>query len=218
MAKPVLIVGNKNYSSWSLRPYMALKQTDIAFDEKLIRFGEPAFGKAIRKISAAGQVPVLLHGKLTIWDSLAILEYIAETWPSKNLWPKNKAARAMARSICAEMHSGFRNLRNACPMNIRRPPKSIPLDEGVLKDLARIETIWRNCRKTYGKSGDFLFGKFSNADAMFAPVASRIKTFDLRVSKSSMDYVNAVLETKAYRAWQNAALKETWVFAEDEVD
>lgn len=218
MAKPVLFVGNKNYSSWSLRPYMALKQSGIAFDEKLIRFGEPAFGNAIRKVSAAGQVPVLQHGKLTIWDSLAILEYVAETWPSKNLWPKNRSARAMARSVCAEMHTGFGSLRNACPMNIRRPVKPIPMAEAVMKNLARIDSIWSVCRKNHGKGGDFLFGKFSNADAMFAPIASRINTFDLKISKANRAYVNAVLETKAYCAWKTDALQEPWMVAEDEVD
>jgi glutathione S-transferase len=219
MAKPLLIIGNKNYSSWSLRPYMALACAGIPFDEKLVPFGEPKFGKAIRKFSKAAQVPILLHNDLVIWDSIAILEYIAETWPEKNLWPKNKAARTMARSMCAEMHSGFRNLRNACPMNLRRPPKPAPgMNDAVMKDVARLEYIWADAQKRFGKGGPFLFGKFSNADAMFAPVLSRIETFAVPVSKATRAYMNVVLNTAAFKTWKAAALNEKWVFAEDEVD
>jgi glutathione S-transferase len=208
MSKPLLIVGNKNYSSWSLRPFMALAMADIPFDEKLIRFGEPRFGRAVRKISKAGQVPILVHNGVTIWETLAILEYLAETWPDRNLWPKNKAARAMARSVCAEMHSGFRHLRSACPMNLRRPISPVPLNED----------LWRQCRNAHGKGGPFLFGKFGIADAMFAPVVTRFDTFAIKVSDDTQHYMNAVLATPAFHDWKSAALKEKWVVAEDEVD
>jgi glutathione S-transferase len=218
MAKPLLVVGNKNYSSWSLRPYMALAMAGVDFDEKLIPFGEPAFGKAVKKISKAGLVPILVHGKVTVWDSLAILEYVAETWPDRHLWPKTKAARAMARSVCAEMHSGFRNLRSACPMNLRRAFKPVPMNDAILADVARIENLWRECRKAHGKGGPFLFGKFSNADAMFAPVVSRFETYDIKVSTDTQHFMNAVLATHAFHDWKAAALKETWIYAEDEVD
>jgi glutathione S-transferase len=222
MAKPLLIIGNKNYSSWSLRPYMALAGAGIEFDEKLIPFGQPIgnpkFAKAIAKYSKAGLVPVLQHNGLTIWDTLAIMEYIAETWPTKNLWPKNKAVRAMARSMCAEMHSGFRNLRSACPMNLRRAPKPVPMNDGILKDVARIEFLWAQARKVHGKGGPFLFGKFSNADAMFAPIATRLETFAIPVSKTTRTYMDAVLKTSAFQTWKTAALKEKWLVAEDEVD
>jgi glutathione S-transferase len=218
MSKPLLIVGNKNYSSWSLRPFMALAMADIPFDEKLIRFGEPRFGRAVRKISKAGQVPILVHNGVTIWETLAILEYLAETWPDRNLWPKNKAARAMARSVCAEMHSGFRHLRSACPMNLRRPISPVPLNEGILKDVTRIEDLWRQCRNAHGKGGPFLFGKFGIADAMFAPVVTRFDTFAIKVSDDTQHYMNAVLATPAFHDWKSAALKEKWVVAEDEVD
>jgi glutathione S-transferase len=218
MAKPTLIIGNQNYSSWSLRPYMALKQAGIPFDTKLIRFGEPGFGNAVRKISGAGQVPILLHNDLVIWDSLAILEYIADRWPAKNLWPKSKAARAMARSMCAEFHSGFRAFRSACPMNIRRPAKTIAISDAALKDVARIEKIWGAARKAHGKGGPFLFGKFTNADAMYAPVASRFETFDIKVARDTKAYIAVLLGTKAFLAWQTGALKEPWIVAEDEVD
>ena len=217
MSKPLLVVGNKNYSSWSLRPYMALKQTGIEFDEKLIRFGEPQFSKAVRRYSKAGLVPILIHKENVIWDSLAILEYIAETWPTKQLWPKNAEARAFARSMCAEMHSGFRALRSACPMNIRRPPQSVVMNDAVLKDVARIESLWAEAHKRFGAKGEFLFGKFTNADAMFAPVASRIETYKIPVGKIAKSYVAAVLNSSAFTSWKAAALKETWIYPEDEV-
>jgi glutathione S-transferase len=218
MSKPTLVIGNKNYSSWSLRPFMALAMAGIPFEEKLIHFGEPAFGRAIRRISKAGQVPVLLHNGLTVWDSLAILEYLAETWPKHNLWPKNKAARAMARSVCAEMHSGYRNLRNACPMNLRRPVKPVPMTDDILKDVERLEALWRQCRKAHGKGGPFLFGKFGNADAMFAPVVTRFDTYAIKVSDDTRHYMNAILATPAFHEWKAGALKEKWIFADDEVD
>jgi glutathione S-transferase len=218
MAKLLLVIANKNYSSWSLRPYMALAMAGIPFEEKFIRFGEPRFGREVRKISPAGKVPTLVHGKLTIWDSLAILEYLAETFPDKALWPKSKAARAMARSVSNEMHSGFSDLRNACPMNLRRPAKPIPMPEAALNDVARIEAIWRDCRKTFGKGGKFLFGKFSNADAMFAPVVTRLDTFAIPVSKETRSYMDAVMATQAFKTWKAAALKEPWIVPHDEVD
>jgi glutathione S-transferase len=218
MAKLQLAIANKNYSSWSLRPYMAMAMAGIPFEEKYIPFGEPRFGREIRKISSAGKVPVLVHGKTTVWDSLAILEYLAETYPEKNLWPKSKAARAMARSISSEMHSGFHALRNACPMNLRRPARPIPMTDAAMADVARIETIWRDCRKAYGKGGKFLFGRFSIADAMFAPVVTRLDTFAIPVAKDTRAYMAAVLATKAFQAWKTDALRETAIVPEDEVD
>jgi glutathione S-transferase len=218
VAKLKLVIANKNYSSWSLRPYMALAMAGIPFEEIFIPFGEPRFGKEIRKVSTAGKVPVLIDGKTTIWDSLAILEYLAETFPGKNLWPKSKAARAMARSVASEMHSSFQGLRNACPMNLRRPPKAIPMTDRAMADVARIETIWRECRKAHGKGGKFLFGKFSNADAMFAPVVARLDTFAIPAAKDTRAYMDAMLSTKAFQAWKAAALKETMIVPEDEVD
>lgn len=222
MTKPLLIVGNKNYSSWSLRPYMALAMAGIEFDEKVIPFGQPLgnpeFLKKIRRYSKAGLVPVLVHNGLNIWDTMAILEYIAETWPDRNLWPKNKAARALARSVSAEMHSGFKHLRSACPMNLRRPVAPVPMSNDILRDVARLESLWAQCRKDHGKGGPFLFGKFSIADAMFAPAVTRLDTFAFEVSSGTQHYMNAVLATPAFHAWKAAALKEKWYVAEDEVD
>ena len=218
MNKPTLIIANKNYSSWSLRPYMAMAQFGIPFEEKLIPFGEPAFGKAVHRHSKAGLVPVLKHTGLVIWDSLAIMEYLAETWPKKQMWPKNKAARAMARSISAEMHSGFTALRSACPMNLRRSQKPIVVNDAVLKDVARFEYLVAECRKHYGKGGPFLFGKFSLADAMFTPLVTRLETFAFPVKPTTLAYMNAVIKTTAFQSWKAAALKEKWIVPEDEVD
>jgi glutathione S-transferase len=218
MAKLQLVIANKNYSSWSLRPYMALAMAGIPFEEKMIPFGEPRFGREVRKISPAGRVPIVVHGKVTVWDSLAILEYLAETFPAKNLWPKSKAARALARSVSNEMHSGFQALRNECPMNLRRPPKPIPLTDAVLANVVRIEEIWRDCRKVHGKGGKFLFGKFCNADAMFAPVVTRFDTYAIPVAKETRAYMDAVLATQAFQAWKAAGLQESAIVPEDEVD
>jgi glutathione S-transferase len=220
MAKPLLIIGNRNYSSWSLRPHMALAMAGIPFEERLVRMFVPAFEAALAKYKVAGKVPVLVHNGQAIWDTLAIIEYAAETWPAKNVWPKNKKARALARSISAEMHSGFQALRDACPMNLRRPRKLPPggVSEGVARDIARIEAIWSQCRRAHGKGGPFLFGKFTAADAMYAPVASRIETFAIPVSAASRDYVEAILATPAFQQWKKESIKEPWIVEEDEVD
>jgi glutathione S-transferase len=220
MAKPELIVGNKNYSSWSLRPYMALKMADVPFTDKLVRIMVPETPKALAKYKATGKVPLLVHNSLVIWDTLAMIEYAAETWPIKPIWPKNKKARARARSVSAEMHSSFGALRNACPMNLRRERKLPPggITPAVAKDVARIEAIWAECRKQFGKGGPFLFGKFSAADAMFAPVCSRFETFAIPVSKTSRAYMDAIFATSAFQQWKKDAALETWVIPEDEVD
>ncbi len=220
MTKATLVIGNKNYSSWSLRPYMALSMAGIAFDEKMIRFGEPRFSREVRRISKAGQVPILMHNGSVINDSMAIIEYAHETWPSNNIWPKNKAARAKARSVAAEIHAGFRGIRAACPMNLRRPIKLPPggLTQAIAKDVARLEQVWAECRKDYGKGGPFLFGKFSAADAMYAPVVTRLETFAIPVKKETRAYMNAVLQTPAFVKWKAESASEKWIVPEDEVD
>ncbi len=218
MSKLHLIIGNKNYSSWSLRPWMAMTMAGIPFRETVIPLYTPDTKAAIAEHSGAGRVPVLHHGKLIIWDSLAIVEYLAEIFPEKKLWPVGKTARAVARSVANEMHSGFSALRSACPMNIRRPPKSVQLSDPVKADIARIEGVWRECRKKFGKGGPFLFGKFSIADAMYAPVASRFSTYLLSDAADTSAYVAATLGTSAFKLWQEAALKESWIIPADEVD
>jgi glutathione S-transferase len=218
MAKLHLVIANKNYSSWSLRPWLAMAMAGLDFDETLILLDTPDTKKQIAGHSKAGRVPILHHGKFTIWETLAIFEYLAETFPEKNLWPKAKAARAVARSISSEMHAGFSGLRNACPMNLRRPQKPVTLNDDTQADIARIEEIWRDCRKTYGKGGKFLFGKFCIADAMFAPVVTRFETYAIPVAKDTRVYMDTVLATKAFLKWKSAALKETWIVPHDEVD
>lgn len=218
MAKLHLVIGNKNYSSWSLRPFMALSMAHIPFEETVIPLDRPDTKRRIREHSAAGRVPVLKHGKLTIWESIAILEYLAEVFPERKLWPDGKAARAAARSAASEMHCGFGALRNACPMNLHRPRKTIVLSEEVKADIARIDALWRDCRRSYGRKGRFLFGAFSNADAMYAPVVTRFDTYDIKVSTESRAYMDAVMATPSFQTWKKAALQESWILADEEVD
>lgn len=218
MAKLHLVIGNKNYSSWSLRPWMALTMAHIPFEETVIPLYQPQTKKRITEHSAAGRVPVLLHGKLSVWESLSILEYLAELFPEKKLWPEGKGARAAARSAASEMHSGFAALRNACPMNLRRPRKGVVLNDAVKADIARIDALWRECRKAHSRKGKFLFGAFGNADAMFAPVVTRFDTYDVKVSNESRAYMDAVLATPAFQTWKKAALEETWKLPNVDID
>lgn len=211
----VLYIGNKNYSSWSLRPWIGLTAAGIPFEERLIPFDFAAGNPLFRDISPTGRVPVLHHGALRVWESLSIMEYAAELFPDAGLWPEDVGDRAMARSISMEMLSGFRALRNACPMNIRREKGKIKLPEGVVDDVRRIEDIWRGMRQRSG--GPFLFGRFSAADAMYAPVVSRFDVYDLVSSEDTLEYMAAVQAHAAWIAWREAAEAETWVVPEDEV-
>ena len=211
-----LVVGNKTYSSWSLRPWIALTMAGLPFRDTVIQLDTPETKKRILEHSPAGRVPVLHHDGITVWDSLAILEYLAEAFPAKMFWPAHKAARAEARSISAEMHSGFSALRTACPMNLRRVRKPVLMSKAVKADVARIDQIWTSCLAKSG--GDFLFGAFSNADAMYAPVATRFDTYEIQVSPESRAYVDRLLTTPAFQTWKAAALKETWIIPADEVE
>lgn len=214
MDRLTLYIGNKNYSSWSFRPWLALRGCGIDFDEVLIPFDFPAGNPRFHEISPTGRVPALHHGNIRVWESLAIIEYVAEVFPGANLWPRHVKARAAARAISCEMLAGFRALRNACPMNLRRPKRRIDLSDGVMSDVARIETIWREMRDHSG--GPFLFGAFSAADAMFAPVINRFETYDLVTSADTLSYMAAMKELPAWQEWLKAALAETWIVAEDE--
>jgi len=218
VSKLQLVIGNKNYSSWSMRPWMALTMAGIPFRETLIPLDTPETAALVSVHSPAGRVPVLRHGRQTVWESLAIMEYLAELFPEKHLWPKAVSARAIARAVANEMHAGFGALRNACPMNLRRPRKPVPMSEQVLKDVARIEQIWRDCRTNFGKGGKFLFGRFSIADAMYAPVVSRFDTYAIPVADDTRAYMDTIMHTAAFTAWREAALKETWIVHADEVD
>ncbi|MDM9624390.1 glutathione S-transferase family protein [Rhizobium sp. S152] len=215
MDRLTLYIGNKNYSSWSFRPWIAMVAAGVPFDEVVVPFDFAAGNPRFKEFSPTGQVPVLHHGNTRIWQSLAIIEYVAELFPEVGIWPKEREKRAVARSISMEMLAGFRALRNACPMNIRRPKAKIALADGVMADVARIETIWRDLRAHSG--GPFLFGAFSAADAMFAPVVNRFDTYDLVTSGETLSYMAAVKSHPAWVAWEEAARAEPWIVAEDEL-
>src|SRR5215475_13812310 len=169
-----LVIGNKNYSSWSMRPWLALRANNIAFEETFIPlYTGDADKQRILDVSPAGKVPILVDGDITVWDSLAIIEYLAEKFPEKKLWRDDRAARARARAISAEMHSGFAALRNECGMNLHRPVGAVALSEEAQANVARVQEIWLDCRERYGAAGPYLFGRFGAADAMFAPVVHR---------------------------------------------
>jgi glutathione S-transferase len=213
-----LIIGNKNYSSWSLRPWIAMKSAGIPFDETLIPFDTDEFKQRVREVSGTGKVPALVDGDIQVWESLAILEYLAERFPDAGFWPRDVAARAHARAVANEMHAGFTALRGHLPMNFSRPVMKRALTPEVEANVRRIEALWTDCRVRFGAGGQFLFGGFGAGDAMYAPVVARFKTYDVDVGEMARAYMNAVTELPAWKEWQAAALKETWVFAEDEVD
>ena len=213
-----LIVGNKNYSSWSFRPWIAMKAAGIAFTEEVISLDARDFKERVSKISGTGKVPVLDDNGVHVWESLAILEYLAERFPGARLWPSDAAARAHARAISSEMHAGFVPLRRACPMNLWRPVKKRELADDAMANVRRIESMWRQCRERYGAGGPFLFGTFGAADAMYAPVVSRFHTYDVAVGAAARAYMDAVMALPAWAEWYAAALKEPWVLPEDEVD
>lgn len=214
MEKLTLYIGNKNYSSWSLRPWLALTAAGVPFEEVLIPFDFPDGNPRFREVSPTGRVPVLHHGQVRVWESLAIIEYAAELFPDHGMWPTAVGDRAVARSISMEMLSGFRALRGACPMNMRRPKRRIELPEGVEDDVARIASIWKECVARSG--GPYLFGRFSAADAMYAPVVNRFKIYDLVEDPAVLDYMSAVEAHPAWLKWQESALAETWIVPEDE--
>jgi glutathione S-transferase len=209
-----LVIGNKNYSSWSLRPWIAMVAAGIPFEERLIPFETPEF---TREAGPAAKVPLLIDGGIRVWESLAILEYLAEKFPSARLWPADIAARAHARAIASEMHAGFGGLRGHLPVNFARKVMKRPLTPQAAADVARIEAMWGECRARYG--GPFLFGEtFGAADAMYAPVVSRFLTYDVDVNRHTRAYMDAVAALPAWTQWREAAIAEPWLFAEDEVD
>jgi glutathione S-transferase len=205
-----LVIGNKNYSSWSMRPWLALRANKIAFEEIFIPlYTGDADKQRILSFTRSGKVPALIDGDVTVWDSLAIIEYLAERFPDARLWPEDRASRAHARSISAEMHSGFMALRNECPMNLHRPVRSVVLSQDARANIARIEEIWLECRERYGKLGPFLFGSFGGADAMFAPVVYRFRTYAIDVAPRARAYMDTMMALPAVEEWTNAGLAET---------
>ncbi len=217
-----LVIGNKNYSSWSLRPWIAMKAAGIAFEEIVIPLYVPGSAEEIRKYSPAGKVPILIDGDDTIWESLAILEHLADRFPHAGLWPSEPRARSFARSAATEMHGGFQPLRQHCTMNLWLPVKARPMPPEVHANMKRIETLWAECRARFGKNakevGPFLFGAFGNVDAMYAPVVARFHNYGLPVGAETRAYMDAVMATPAWREWYAAAMKETWVMQGNEPD
>jgi glutathione S-transferase len=214
MTRLKLYVGNKNYSSWSMRPWLALKAAGVDFDDEVIPFDFPNGNPAIRAISETGRVPVLEHDGFKVWESLAIIEYVAELFPEKRFWPEDRQDRALARAWSLEMATGFRALRNASPMNLRRPPKALAVTPDMQADIDRIIRIWSQARKKSG--GPYLFGTFSAVDAMFAPVVNRFETYVLTDDPEALDYMTAMKAHPAWIAWAADAARETWIVPEDE--
>ena len=213
-----LVIGNKNYSSWSFRPWIGLKAAGIAFDEDVISLYVEGSREQILKHSPAGKVPILIDGDVRVWESLAILEYAAETFHGAGLWPADPAARAHARAIAAEMHAGFAALREECTMNFWRPPAKRALSAAAQANVARVQDIWTCARERYGAGGPFLFGRFSAADAMYAPVVQRFIAYDVGVSAPARAYMESMAALPAWREWRRAALRETWVIPKFEYD
>jgi len=214
-----LVIGNKNYSSWSMRPWLMLKGAGLAFAEVNIPLYTGAADKQrILDYSHSGKVPILIDDGMTIWDSLAIMEYLAERFPEAGVWPADRTARAYARSVSSEMHSGFMALRGECSMNIHRPVRAKALSDDAKGNVARVDEIWTDCRKRHGSGGPFLFGRFSAADAMFAPVVHRFLTYAVEVSGAARDYMATMVAFAPFREWTDAALKETIVIEKFETD
>ena len=213
-----LTIGNKNYSSWSFRPWIALKVLGIPFEETVIPIYYPGSREKFLALSPGGKVPILQDGTVTVWESLAILEYVAEKFPAAKLWPADAGARAHARAIANEMHAGFIPLRRHYPMNMWRPVKKREPTPEAAANIGRIDEMWSHCRATFAGGGPFLFGGFTAADAMFAPVVSRFATYAVEVSAPTRAYMDAIMALPAWSEWRAAALRETWVLPEDEPD
>ena len=207
-----LVIGNKNYSSWSMRPWLALRANNIPFEEIFIPlYTGDADKQRILNFTDSGKVPALIDGDLTVWDSLAIIEYLAERFPDAGLWPHDRARRAHARAISAEMHSGFLPLRNECGMNLRRPIGAIALSADARANVDRIQEIWSDCRERYGRQGPFLFGAFGAADAMFAPVVHRFRIYAIEVVPPVQAYMETMTALPAFAQWTEEGLAETLV-------
>ncbi len=213
-----LIIGNKNYSSWSLRPWILMKDKAIDFEELIVYLYKQESKLELLKHSRSGKVPVLLDEGLSIWDSLAICEYIAECYPEKNCWPEDIKRRAIARSISHEMHSGFFVLRNTLHMNCRKSMVFSPISSELQGEINRICEIWTMCREECASQGDYLFGEFSIADAMYAPVVLRFNSYGIKVGAVEQQYMETILQHPFMREWINAGVKETEIIQASEVE
>lgn len=206
-----IILGNKSYSSWSLRAWLALKRCDVPFAEEVIPLYRDDSRDRLLAHSPAGKVPVLKDGDLIVWDSLAIVEYLAERFPEAGLWPREPTMRAVARAVCAEMHAGFAALRNSLPMDLRHAKRTAKRSAELARDIDRIAALWRDCRSRFGEGGPFLFGPFTAADAYYAPVATRFATYDVPLAGAAAAYRDAVLSWPDFQEWGKAAAEEPWV-------
>ena len=214
-----LVIGNKNYSSWSMRPWVLAREAGIAFEEVQLKFNEADGGltvAGIERYKVAGKVPVLIVDGEPVWDSLAICETLAERFPDKQLWPADARARQVARSICAEMHSGFQALRGKMPMNIRSRYPGKGMTPESRRDIDRVVAIWTSCRERFGQGGPLLFGRFSIADAYYAPVVMRFQTYEVALPPVAQAYSDAVLGLRGVREWIDGARREKEFVAEDE--
>jgi glutathione S-transferase len=211
-----LAIANKNYSSWSMRPWVLLTQAGIAFEEIQLKFSDSGKVAGIEPYSPTRQVPVLIVDGEPVWDSLAIAEAVAELFPHKQLWPAEPRARQIARSICAEMHGGFRDLRGAMPVNIRASLPGKGMSPAVQRDIDRIVEIWESCRARFGNGGELLFGQFTAADAYYAPVATRFLTYAVTLPPAAQRYAGALLQLPAVREWIAQARRETEFVRTDE--
>ena len=212
-----LVIGNKRYSSWSMRPWLVLKAFEIPFNETLVPLRQAGTRAQILKFSPAGKVPVLIDGDTSVWESLAIIEYLADTFPARAIWPKDVAARAHARAISSEMHAGFLPVRQTFPMNIGQRYAVPGLSDELRTNIDRIEQSWREARAKSSRTGPFLYGAFSAADAMYAPVVTRFETYQIPVAGDTRRYMDAVMGHPAVRAWSEEAKLETWTIADFEV-
>lgn len=205
-----LTIANKLYSSWSLRPWLAMSVLGIPFDETVIPLYQADTKARILAVSPTGKVPCLTDGDVTVWESLAIIEYLAEKFPEKPVWPRAAKARAHARSAANEMHAGFQALRQACPMNLGKRFARKDRGAEVAANVARLSALWKEARTVFGGKGPFLYGEFSATDAMFAPVVTRLDTYQIEVDAETRAYMDAVLSHPAFIAWRDAALQEPW--------
>ncbi|MFC3050465.1 glutathione S-transferase family protein [Kordiimonas pumila] len=217
MANKTLVIGNKNYSSWSLRGWLALRHSGLEFKEIKLQLDTPSFHREIKKYNPAGKVPTLLDGNIRVWDSIAIIDYCAVVAPDKFWWPKDMKSLALARSITAEMHSGFPHVRNHLPMNMRLNWHGTFGDK-VQADIDRIDAIWSECRAASHTKGDFLFGGFSAADMMYAPVVSRFLTYNVQLGTTAKAYVDAVRQHPYMKEWYSEAAQEKDIVPMDEID
>jgi len=217
MSQLKIIIGNKRYSSWSLRGWLAVKHSELAFEEICLKLDTPSFYTEIEKYSKARKVPTLLDGDVTVWDSAAIIDYCAHIAPEKFWWPTDKAAYAFSRSIFNEMHSGFTEIRTHMPMNLQGKWRGLTFADPLQKELDRIELLFTDCRQKYGADGAFLFGAFSAVDMMFAPLVTRLDTYGVALNMPTKTYVDAVLTHTPVKSWIDAAQLETDIVAIDQL-